>query len=188
MVKGDGALWLDLKIRRGFSEEEITKSWSKEVELRRRVTDKRNSICKSHKDEELSQGMGLWKPWGEWNKKEAKEMGNARWWRLEMVIWEMESLWRIHEESDRTSSTRPVVCWPPLFLFSLLQGSPYCWGESGGRVTIPILSQAVQLPLIVFLQFHCHPSIAFPATQALPYAEAPQPHYLPSSSLQIRYW
>lgn len=36
------------------------------------------------------------------------------------------------QKSDRTSFTKSVIR-PPLFLFSLLLGSPHCWGELGNH-------------------------------------------------------
>ena len=141
--------------------------------------DKRNSICKSHKDEELGQGMGL----------ESHEENGTRGQRngqCQMVetrdghLRNGKPLKDSKQKSDRPSFTRPVISPGPLYLCFLIFGAPHIVGESqGARVTIPILSQAVQLPLIVLLQSHCQPSIAFPL-RPTPFLMLKLPTSLPS--------
>ena len=127
------------------------------------MTDKRNSICKSHRMKTLARV---------WDFESHEENGTRRGQRngqCQMVetrdghLRNGKALKNSKQKSDRTSSTRPVVSPGPHYFCFLYFRAAHIVGESkGARVTIPILSQAVQLPLIVFLQFHYHPSIAFP--------------------------
>ena len=84
------------------------------------------------------------------------------------------------QKSDRTSFTRPVISPGPHYFCFLCFWAAHIVGESWGTtVTISSTKSCCPIPLIVLLQFHCQPSIAFPLWPK-PFLTLKPPTSLPS--------
>lgn len=153
------------------------------------MTDKRKSVCKSQRMKHLAR-VGDFDSHAENGTGRGQRDGQCQ--TAETCDGHLRSgkpLKDSKQKSDRTSFTRPVISPGPHYFCFLCSGQPTLLGRVGEPWwPSPVLSHAVQFHWLSFYNSIVNPQLHSPCNPSPFLRWSSQPHYLPSSSLQIRYW